>query len=88
MEEGYSETVATLIISAYPRIKLNDEGEYVSYSPDYSTLYYYKGKTIAPVGHSESPGYTKAAEKTYLNEDEFSDLMVWIFDRPAPPILD
>jgi len=88
MEEGYSETVATLIIMAYPRVKLNEEGDYVTYSPDFTTLYYHKGKTVAPVSHSESPGYTKQAENTFLNEAEYSDLMVWIFNRPAPPILD
>jgi hypothetical protein len=88
MEEGYSETLASVILMAYPRLKLDSNGKLVPYSPDFETLYYKKGKTVAPVSHSDRPGFTPAAENTYLNHEEYSMLMVWVFDRAAPPILD
>ena len=40
MEEGYSETLATLMISAYPKIKLDNNGNYIRVPADYETLYY------------------------------------------------
>ena len=88
MEEGYSETLASVILIAYPRIKLDADGKYITYSPAYEELYYKKGKTVAPVSHSDRPGFTPAAENTYPDQAEYSMLMTWVFGKAAPPVID
>lgn len=87
MEEGYSETVASTILLANPRIRVDpDTGRHVRVPYKYETLYYKKGQTISAVSHSDRPGYTAAAENIYPDEREFNYITNWIFGKDAPPI--
>ncbi len=84
-EEGYSETMASVITIAYPRLVYNEEtGTYDPHPVPYEDLGYRIGWTVAAVGHSDRPGYTPAAEETYPDAGEYDSLMRWAFGRPAP----
>jgi hypothetical protein len=87
MEEGYSETVASMMMMAYPRVRKDPvTGDWIRVPPKYETLYYNIGRTVAAVSHSDRPGYTAAAESTYLDHAEYNQLMNWIFGKNAPVI--
>lgn len=72
-EEAYSETVSFLIFSFYQ-----------TSSSDFDKLYYQTGTTVAPVSHSDRPGYTLDAESIFPDEDEYEWLFEKLFHRAAP----
>jgi hypothetical protein len=59
-EEAWSETVASLMILLAP-IKINNQWQYRGVDE----FAYVIDKTVAPVSHSDRPGYTPQAEQTY-----------------------
>lgn len=81
-EEGYSETIASLMIMMYPRYNPSLPAQR-GYAPlaDYK---YDTGKTVSAVSHGEQPGYDPAAEWTYMNEFEYS-LLFQVFVDSTPP---
>ncbi len=81
-EEGYSETIASLMIMMYPRYNPQFPSQR-GYAP-LSEYKYDTGKTVAAVSHGEQPGYDPAAEWTYMNEFEYS-VLFQIFADFAPP---
>lgn len=68
-EEAWSETVATLIIQLTP-VKINDQVKY----PGLDKFGYDTARTVAPVSHSDRPGYTPEAETTYPANWEYAVL--------------
>lgn len=72
-EEAYSETVSFLIFQVY-------RGSIT----DLEKLYYQPNVTVAPVSHSDRPGYTMEAESIFPDEREFDWLFQKLFLRKAP----
>ena len=68
-EEAWSETVATLIIEIAP-VKIDDQWKYTTIDK----MAYVIGRTVAPVSHSDRPGYTPEAENTYPADWEYAIL--------------
>ena len=78
-EEGWSETVGALILTIAP----TDRGgglQYVSLAD----CAYAIGRTVAPVSHSERPGYRPEAETSYLAPWEYALLFETLTDVPLP----
>lgn len=80
-EEAYSETIATLMIYAYPQY--NPEGPESRYF-NLPFFVYQKNKTVAAVSHSDRPGFTPEAETTYPNIEEYRVMFRLLFDAAAP----
>jgi hypothetical protein len=79
-EEAWSETVMTLMIDLSPtRLP---EGS-INY-PKLESFVYSIGRTVAPVSHSERPGYTPEAETTYPAPWEYDILFQILTMIPAP----
>ncbi len=81
-EEAYSETVATLMMYLTPKYHPelpNNTGFY-----ELSTFLYHTGKTVAPVSHSERPGFTPEAENTYPNRAEYAVVFRQLTDFQPP----
>jgi hypothetical protein len=78
-EEGWSESVAALILTLTPS---NRDGEwnYVGLAD----CTYKIGRTVAPVSHSERPGYTPEAETTYPAPWEHALLFETLTSVPLP----
>ncbi len=68
-EEAWSETVATLLIELAP-IKIENHWKYTTLDK----MTYSIGRTVAPVSHSDRPGYTPEAEDTYPADWEYAIL--------------
>jgi hypothetical protein len=85
-EEGYSETVASLMVMMYPRYNpsLPDQRGYAPLS-DYK---YDTGRTVSAVSHGDQPGYDPAAEYTYMNEFEYEVLFKILTDNVPPTEFD
>jgi hypothetical protein len=85
MEEAWSETVASVLIIWYPRPYFDSDGRLLGYrSPDLVKMAYKVGHTVAPVSHSDRPGYTPAAENTYPDEYEYGALFQMMFGKKLP----
>jgi hypothetical protein len=81
-EEAYSETIATLAMYFYP-----------TFAPDFPSRIgfrsladfgYNRGRTVAPVSHSDRPGFTPEAESTWPNEAEYAVVFRQLFDSNPP----
>ncbi len=81
-EEGYSETISSLMILMYPRYNPSLPSQR-GYAP-LSEYKYDTGKTVSAVSHGDQPGYDPAAEWTYMNEFEYS-VLFQIFADSTPP---
>lgn len=82
MEEAWSETVASMLTIWYPRPYFDQDGKLLGYrNPDFSKMAYKLHHTVAPVSHSDRPGYTPAAESTYPDESEYSALLEIMFGK-------
>jgi hypothetical protein len=68
-EEAWSETVAAMMIELAP-MKIEGQWKYATIDK----MTYAIGRTVAPVSHSDRPGYTPAAEETYPAEWEYAIL--------------
>jgi len=82
-EEAYSETIMSLMTYMYPSYHPN-----LPNNTGYRTLDlfpYDTGKTVSPVSHSESPGYTPEAENIYPNQFEYSVIFKIMTDHEPPP---
>jgi hypothetical protein len=85
MEEAWSETVASVLIIWYPRPHYDSDGRLLGYrSPDLEKMAYKQNHTVAPVSHSDRPGYTPAAENTYPDEYEYRALFQMMFGQKLP----
>ena len=78
-EEAWSETVASIMINLAP-LRLGGATRY----PAFETFVYSINRTVAPVSHSDRPGYTPEAESTYPAEWEYHDLFVYL-TKVQPP---
>lgn len=81
-EEGYSETVASLMVMMYPRYNPSFPSQR-GYAPlaDYR---YDTGRTVSAVSHGDQPGYDPAAETTYMNDFEYQILFRILTDHTPP----
>lgn len=68
-EEAWSETVAAIMIELAP-VNINNTWRYV----EIEKMKYAIGRTVAPVSHSDRPGYTPEAEDTYPADWEYAIL--------------
>lgn len=80
LEEAWSETIASIMIQLAP-LKINDVFKY----PSLNSFSYCIGKTVAPVSHSDRPGYTPDAENTYPDEYEYAVLFQLLTAVNPPP---
>lgn len=81
-EEGYSETISTLMVYMRPLYNPAMPNQH-GFMP-LSEYKYNTGKTVSPVSHGDRPGFTPAAETTYLNPFEYSVIFT-IFTDTQPP---
>lgn len=85
LEEAWSETVASTLIIWYPRPYFNGEGQLLGYrNPELSAMAYKINHTVAPVSHSDRPGFTPEAESIYPDEAEYAALFELMFGRRLP----
>jgi len=79
-EDAWSETVASVMIQLAP-LRMDGQLKY----PDFEKFSYSIGRTVAPVSHSDRPGYTPEAENTYPAEWEYHDLFLFLTSMAPPP---
>lgn len=72
-EEAWSETVASVMIQLAP-LRLEGKTKY----PKLESFAYCIGRNVAPVSHSDRPGYTPEAENTYPDELEYRQLFSYL----------
>ena len=78
-EEAWSETVATIMIQLAP-IKIDGQFKYAAYD----SFVYQIGRTVAPVSHSDRPGYTPEAENIYPDTAEYQHLFEFLVSVTPP----
>ncbi len=78
-EEAWSETVATVMIQLAP-IKIDGQFRYATYD----SFVYQIGRTVAPVSHSDRPGYTPEAENIYPDTTEYQHLFEFLVSMTPP----
>lgn len=78
-EEAWSETVATIMIQLAP-IKIDGQFKYAAYD----SFVYQIGRTVAPVSHSDRPGYTPEAENIYPDAAEYQHLFEFLVSVTPP----
>jgi hypothetical protein len=78
-EEAWSETVATIMIQLAP-IKIDGQFKYGAYD----SFVYQIGRTVAPVSHSDRPGYTPEAENIYPDAAEYQHLFEFLVSVTPP----
>lgn len=76
-EEAWSETVSSVMMEVVPW-DYNGQRFYC----EMNDLKYALDKTVAPVSHSDRPGYTPEAESTYPSEFEYRNLMFLLMAVP------
>ena len=81
-EEGYSETIAAIVLLMGPQYNPNLPSKY-GYIP-HARFYYRKGYTVNAVDHEDRPGYRREATKTYLNHKEYR-VLFWLLTDTYPP---
>ena len=79
LEEAWSETIASIMIQLTP-LKLDGMIRY----PAFEAFSYCIGKTVAPVSHSDRPGFTPQAENTYPDEHEYA-MLFQLLTSVSPP---
>ncbi|MEY4630523.1 MAG: hypothetical protein RIQ81_643 [Pseudomonadota bacterium] len=85
MEEAWSETAAFILMVWYPRPHFDTNGNLLGYrAASLEQLAYRKDHTVAPVSHSDRPGYTPAAESTYPDESEYAGLFQLMTGKKLP----
>lgn len=72
-EEAWSETIASIMISLTP-LKIEGKFRY----PSLESFAYCIGRNVAPVSHSDRPGYTPEAENIYPDEPEYRQLFSFL----------
>ena len=72
-EEAWSETIASIMISLTP-LKIEGKFRY----PALESFAYSIGRNVAPVSHSDRPGYTPEAENIYPDEPEYRQLFSYL----------
>jgi hypothetical protein len=78
-EEAWSETVATVMIQLAP-IKIDGTFKYAAFD----SFVYQIGRTVAPVSHSDRPGYTPEAETIYPDATEYQHLFGFLVGVTPP----
>lgn len=78
-EEAWSETIASIMIQLAP-LKLDGKFKY----PNFSFFSYSIGRTVAPVSHSDRPGYTPEAENIYPDELEYRQIFIYLTSVEPP----
>lgn len=70
-EEAFSETTSFLIV-------------FLANGTAPEKLPYRIGRTVAAVSHDDRPGYSEAAESTYLSKTEYAMLFFWLTGQNPP----
>jgi hypothetical protein len=72
-EEAWSETVGSVMIQLAP-LRIGGKFKYSTIE----SFAYCIGRNVAPVSHSDRPGYTPEAENTYPDEAEYRQLFFYL----------
>ena len=78
-EEAWSETIASIMIQLAP-LKIDGKFKY----PSLEGFAYCIGRNVAPVSHSDRPGYTPEAENIYPDEPEYRQLFHYLTSVQPP----
>ena len=81
-EEAYSESIAAVMIYLYPRFSPQFPGG-VGFA-ELAEFPYNQNRTVAPVSHSDRPGYTSEAENTFPNIAEYAVIFRQLTDSTPP----